>query len=201
MSDRTCDCKTLRALLRKMHECMQGHMIGINCRGPVLDDETAAAVRAALSPTRKEEDDGYEGMYRGAVRVIHALAKGRWGELATVNEDYQCSVDEIVVKIRAVRGSPPAPQEELCPDCGGSRTVGFPINERDCPTCAKGEPSAHKNCPTCGDTLRYDETEAAYICPGCAECPKCQGSKTVWAFGTDAGTEPCPRCTHTEGGD
>jgi hypothetical protein len=40
------------------------------------------------------------GLYRGAVRVLWALANEEWHTLGTVNEDYQGAVDVIVNKIR-----------------------------------------------------------------------------------------------------
>lgn len=39
----------LRGLLLKLDTCLRGHFIGINCKGPVLDDDTAAELRAALA--------------------------------------------------------------------------------------------------------------------------------------------------------
>lgn len=37
-----------RGLLRVAHKCLQGHLIGLNCRGPVLPEEDAARIDAAL---------------------------------------------------------------------------------------------------------------------------------------------------------
>jgi hypothetical protein len=36
------------ALLVKLDKCLSGHLIGVNCKGPVLDDETVKDLRAAL---------------------------------------------------------------------------------------------------------------------------------------------------------
>ena len=40
--------KTLEGLLVKCDECLSGHIIGINCKGPVLDDETVKELRAVI---------------------------------------------------------------------------------------------------------------------------------------------------------
>lgn len=46
----------------------------------------------------KAERDGQAGLYRGAVKVLHALANDDRLALGTVNEDYQADVDEIIVE-------------------------------------------------------------------------------------------------------
>ena len=41
------DAESLRALLGEVMDCLKGHMIGINCHGPVLTEEQIARIAAA----------------------------------------------------------------------------------------------------------------------------------------------------------
>ena len=48
----------LERLILKVEECLRGHLIGINCHGPKLDERTQVAWHAALTAAQKPGEEG-----------------------------------------------------------------------------------------------------------------------------------------------
>ena len=47
----------LRGMMREAEEVLRGHMIGINCKGPRMDDDLAKRWRTALAHSHSEPHD------------------------------------------------------------------------------------------------------------------------------------------------